>query len=114
MTNTALGSPMDDYDSGDDLLDGLNPDELIQGKRGAEDDQDAAPPTKRARQVDTDGSVDLTALARGILREKFGYDEFRHEQEKAIGSILRGDNTLVIFPTGGGKSLCYQVCTQLL
>ncbi|KAG9680306.1 ATP-dependent DNA helicase, partial [Aureobasidium melanogenum] len=49
------------------------------------------------------------ALIRRLLREKFGYPGFRGEQEKAILSLLRGENTLAIFPTGAGKSLCYQI-----
>lgn len=49
------------------------------------------------------------ALIRRLLREKFGYPGFRGEQEKAILSLLRGENTLTIFPTGAGKSLCYQI-----
>lgn len=52
-------------------------------------------------------------LARKLLADKFGYKSFRHEQEGAIRRILAGENTLVIFPTGAGKSLCYQVsCLQ--
>lgn len=49
------------------------------------------------------------ALVRRLLKDKFGYSGFRGEQEKAILSILRGENTLAIFPTGAGKSLCYQI-----
>lgn len=44
-----------------------------------------------------------------ILKEVFGYDTFRFEQENAIRSVLDGKDTLAIMPTGGGKSLCYQV-----
>ncbi|KAB5517483.1 ATP-dependent DNA helicase recQ [Coniochaeta sp. 2T2.1] len=51
----------------------------------------------------------VTTLARGILAENFGYTTFRHEQEGAINAILNGDNALAIFPTGAGKSLCYQI-----
>ncbi|KAL8366556.1 hypothetical protein RB595_010422 [Gaeumannomyces hyphopodioides] len=48
-------------------------------------------------------------LARKILRQTFGCDSFRLEQEAAISSILHGRNAMVVMPTGGGKSLCYQV-----
>lgn len=53
-----------------------------------------------------------TELARKILRQTFGYDGFRLEQEAAISSILHGRNAMVVMPTGGGKSLCYQVGTR--
>jgi ATP-dependent DNA helicase RecQ len=44
-----------------------------------------------------------------ILKETFGYTTFRFEQHKIINSVLDGKDTLAIMPTGGGKSLCYQI-----
>ncbi len=44
-----------------------------------------------------------------VLRNVFGYDDFRLEQENIIERVLDGRNALVVMPTGGGKSLCYQI-----
>jgi ATP-dependent DNA helicase RecQ len=52
--------------------------------------------------------------ARRVLRQKFGYDAFRPGQERAVGAVLSGRDTLVILPTGGGKSICYQVPALML
>ncbi len=43
------------------------------------------------------------------LQEEFGFKQFKDEQEEIIKSVLTGNDTFVIMPTGGGKSLCYQL-----
>ncbi len=48
------------------------------------------------------------------LKVCFGFDEFKGEQEKAIQSVLDGRDTFVIMPTGGGKSMCYQLPALML
>ena len=47
--------------------------------------------------------------ARSALAEVFGYHSFREGQQEVIASVLAGADTLAVMPTGGGKSLCYQV-----
>jgi len=52
--------------------------------------------------------------ARHILKHQFGYDEFRLDQRAAIEAVLAGKDCLVLMPTGGGKSLCYQIPALML
>jgi len=52
--------------------------------------------------------------ARKILNDYFGYDSFKEGQGRTISSILNGKDTFTIMPTGGGKSLCYQIPALIL
>ena len=47
--------------------------------------------------------------AQEILQKTFGYNDFRHHQSNIIQNLLKGEDALVLMPTGGGKSLCYQI-----
>lgn len=47
--------------------------------------------------------------AQNVLRQLFGYNEFRGNQQAIIEHLIAGNDALVLMPTGGGKSLCYQI-----
>ncbi|HEY3783515.1 MAG TPA: RecQ family ATP-dependent DNA helicase [Fimbriimonadaceae bacterium] len=51
----------------------------------------------------------MSTTAPAALTTRFGFDSFRPGQEKVIETLLRGRSALAVFPTGGGKSLCYQL-----
>lgn len=52
--------------------------------------------------------------AQQLLQRYFGYSTFRHGQEQAITSVLEGNNTICVMPTGGGKSIVYQIPALVL
>lgn len=60
------------------------------------------------------GTVLISQSPLDILRHSFGYSNFRGDQEEIINSVISGKNCFVLMPTGGGKSLCYQIPALIL
>lgn len=64
--------------------------------------------------MDNNQPATTMSMARAVLRREFGYHDFREGQAEVIEAVLRGRNCIVVMPTGGGKSLCYQLPALLL
>ncbi len=64
---------------------------------------------KARRHRDTDPRTGDMAQALDVLERVFGYHSFRSHQRDIIETVLAGGDALVLMPTGGGKSLCYQI-----
>jgi ATP-dependent DNA helicase RecQ len=68
------------------------------------------PVTKKAVKAPKSKEVDLPAA----LEEYFGFSQFKGDQETIIKTLMAGRDTFVIMPTGGGKSLCYQLPAMIM
>jgi len=56
----------------------------------------------------------LLEQARELLQTYFGYETFRTGQEQAISQVFEGSNSICVMPTGGGKSMCYQIPAMVM
>ena len=59
--------------------------------------------------LDVSKDIDVVESVRGVLREVFGFDQFRGTQQEIVEHLVSGGDALVLMPTGAGKSLCYQI-----
>lgn len=64
--------------------------------------------------IETDNQVSSPDTPIRVLERVFGYTQFRQGQQHAIEAVLAGKDSLILMPTGGGKSLCYQIPALLL
>jgi ATP-dependent DNA helicase RecQ len=64
--------------------------------------------------VQAPSPLDLEKTCYKVLKQTFGYDQFRSGQFDVIEQVLKGNDSLILLPTGGGKSLCYQVPAMVL
>jgi ATP-dependent DNA helicase RecQ len=76
------------------------PSSIIRGKKTS---------TPKLTTVKTKAQQNLTVTPHELLKQHFGWDEFRDGQEDIISRLLKDRSAVAVFPTGGGKSLCYQL-----
>src|SRR3954471_14986382 len=69
---------------------------------------------KNPAKKETSGKTNKTIDLRSALNEHFGFKDFKGQQKQIIQTLLNGRDAFVIMPTGGGKSLCYQLPAMIL
>lgn len=78
----------------------------LSAKRTTPTDFEHYPDSKKAK---VHGDPSAITLAEGLLQKIWGFPRFRLKQEAAIARLIEGGSAAVVFPTGGGKSLVYQI-----
>lgn len=104
-----LGSERSDFGDVDDedlLLAEPHTADALSLKRSSPPEFDNDTCSKKLKSADDDASI---KLAESILQKTWGFPKFRLKQEQAIARLINGRSAAVVFPTGGGKSLVYQI-----
>ncbi|KAL8837116.1 MAG: hypothetical protein Q9176_005858 [Flavoplaca citrina] len=109
ITDAPVGneqSEFGDVDDADLLLAEPNSSNGLSLKRANPSDFDHEVSSKKLKSADDTASVQL---AESVLQKVWGFPKFRLKQEQAIARLIDGASATVVFPTGGGKSLVYQI-----
>lgn len=109
INDAPVGSEQSDFGDVDDedlLLAEPSSSDSLSLKRAAPSDPDHEVSTKKLKSADDTASV---KLAESVLQKVWGFPKFRLKQEQAIARLISGASATVVFPTGGGKSLVYQI-----